>query len=92
MKMRVVCRMSLLGIFLLLAVLFLQGCDLLLSPEIYVSDLVDLKEGTNNSISVPSIIKLEVSSEDFYTENKDRITMILQDYFGKVSRVSYEED
>lgn len=92
MKVGTVLRVFLLIVFLVLSVLFLQGCDLSLSPEVYVSDLLDLKEGTSSSISVPSIIKLQVISKDSYTENRDRITMILQDYFGKVSRVSYAED
>ncbi|MCX7914471.1 MAG: hypothetical protein N2511_07790, partial [Thermodesulfovibrionales bacterium] len=92
MKIRTVCKVSFLTVLLILSVLFLQGCDLLLSPEVYVSDLIDLKEGTSTLISVPTIIKLQVISKDSYTENRDRITMILQDYFGRVSRVSYEED
>jgi len=85
-------RILLLTALLILSILFLQGCGIFLSPEIYVSDLVDLKGGTNNSIFIPSTIKLEIISKDSYIENKDRITMMLQDYFGRVSRVSYEQD
>lgn len=91
MKINIICKSFLLTVFLLLSMIFLQGCNLSLSPEIYVSDILDLKEGKSALITVPSIIKLQVISETSYIENRDRITMILQDYFGKVSRVSYEE-
>jgi len=85
-------KLWLLAVTLILFILFLQGCKFSLSPEVYVSDLLDLKGGAGNSINIPTTIKLEVISKDSFTENKDQITMILQDYFGKVSKVSYEQD
>jgi len=89
MKRSLFYRIWLLVFTLMLSVLFLQGCKFSLSPEVYVSDLLDLK---GELITIPTTVKLEVISKDSFTESKDRITMILQDYFGKVSKVSYEQD
>ncbi|MGC8971826.1 MAG: DUF7424 family protein [bacterium] len=92
MKGSLVFRVCLLIITLALSIIFLSGCNFSLSPEIYLSDLLDLKDGPNNSIAIPSTVKLEIISKDSFIENKDRITIMLQDYFGKVSKVSYEAD
>jgi hypothetical protein len=92
MKRSLSYRIWLLVFTLMLSVLFLQGCKFSLSPEVYVSDLLDLKDGKNNVVSAPSIIKLEITSKEAFEEDKDKITAILRDYFGKVSKVSYKEE
>lgn len=73
-------------------IIFLSGCNTIFSPEIYVSDLLALKNEEDDIVYISSILKLEVISKESYTENKDKITKILQKYFGEISKVSYKSE
>ena len=86
-------RVKYLILFIILAsVAFLSGCKIHFSTEVYVSDLLALKNGEEDIIYIPSTLKLQVISEESYLESKDKITRILKKYFGELDRVSYESN
>jgi len=82
-------------IILLLSVIalgiILSSCKSEFLPEVYIRDLLDISDGTEELIYTPATIKIEVSSKSSFEEDKEKITAILQKYLGKISNVSFEE-
>ncbi len=74
-----------------LIIFFLSGCALEITSEIYLSDIYDSIKNYNANFTIPSTLKLEITSKESFQEYRARITSILREYFREVSNARYEE-